>query len=128
MLETAIQTLLTWNSPITLASGVQVQAGRAREGWRAPYIVYHLFGWDRTDAHDGPLELHFKDFQISVFANTYAEAAAEAELVRQILDGFKGTVGAVRITACQFQDGRIIPEDDTNLFHASLDFKVQFYV
>jgi hypothetical protein len=66
-------------------------------------------------------------YQVSVFAQTYAEAKAVAAQVQAALQDYSGTVATVAINRIIFDGSAALYDDSTQTDHIALDFEVWYY-
>ncbi len=71
-----------------------------------PALAYQKISSPKTHSHSGPSHLAQSRFQFTCEADNYLAAKSLATAVRHCWDGFKGTVGSIRIDSALVQDDR----------------------
>jgi hypothetical protein len=71
--------------------------GRAPQNAALPFTIYQRISGERWGTLTGPSGLAQSRFQIDSYAATPEAAIAAAELIRQRIDGYSGTIGGVRL-------------------------------
>jgi len=89
--EAAIVVLMKQVPVHSHVNGRIAQAG-VPQGIARPNIIYQRINTNRRYSNDGPTKLPKATIQIGCWANSYPEANSLAKVVREKLDGFKGTV------------------------------------
>lgn len=72
----------------------------------APYpaVAYQRISTVRDLAHDGPAGMALARFQVTCVAETYAQARALANAVRETLDGFRGEMSGTTVHECAIEN------------------------
>jgi len=109
-----------------------IYAGIAPQSKRAPFIIFQRITGNKIRDLNGPSGLAQVVFQIDAYADGYLESKQFADVIRLILDGYRGTVtigdDSVRIAGVSFQAERDFVEDDVDpkLYRSSVDYLFTF--
>lgn len=117
--------------------GADVYAARAPQKARAPYVIYQqIFRSGIAFSLDGPSPLVQAEMQIDSYAATQAGAHGLADLIRQTLNGYRGSVAigqdsppdTVRIGAVRLTNQLDLPDDGTDpkLFRVMQEYLFTF--
>jgi hypothetical protein len=91
-------------SAIELATGRSAYPVLAPKSAALPYIVFGRNSTDRESVLVGGSTFPVGSFEVDVFAGSYTEAKALADLVRIGVHGFNGTASGVTITQSLLRD------------------------
>lgn len=119
MIEAALLDILTNNAPLTVAVSTRIYLEILPERTTLPAVVYRVLITEHEDCQDGRSLLATSRVEIEVFGNTGLDARNTAELVRQALHGFTGTVGDRKIHAVIDWSSSELFEDDTDIWDAT---------
>lgn len=125
-IEDAIRSYLT-GSPYPLIVGARVYSHRAPERPTTPYLVFFRISPEPIHSQTGPAGMIQRTFQFSAYSTVQSESLALGDAVRRLLDGFSGTMGALYVGSVLWRGDRMLFEDDTKLFHFSVDLRFQYY-
>lgn len=98
-IEAALYTKLTGDSAVAALVSARVYNTRLPQKPTYPAVAYARISTGETMAHDGPVGYETARFQIDSYAQTFSEARALADAVRDCLNGLHATVGGVVIHA-----------------------------
>lgn len=104
----------------------------APQGVNPPYVTFGESSEEGTPSHSGGSGgLCRTIFRIAVWADSYIEARRIGDLIRNLMDGYKGAAGTGTITSCFKSDARdryAPPQDGGNLgtFGRESDFRVRY--
>ena len=113
----------------TLLSTIETTyAGKAPQDADTPFIVYRAITRDGWDSLDGPSGMAQKSIQVDSYAIGSDDAKQLAGQVRQLLNGYGGTVSSVRIDSCRLLSETDLSELETDpkLERVSQDFLFTF--
>ena len=112
---------------------IPVYAGIVPNNVKEPYIIYQRVAGFKPARHiNGPSIFGQTTFQIDVYSNNYLEVKRIADEIRQILDGYKGTVtinsDSIRIAGCSMVSERDSVEENVEpkIYRASVDYDFMF--
>ncbi len=89
----ALRALLLANSELsTVVGGERIYPGQMPQGERSSSIVYSEVSDVGDYTLDGPTGLARPRYQVTAWAKTADAAAALGLLIKQVLDGYRGTV------------------------------------
>lgn len=89
-----------------------------------PAISYQLISLTPNDTKQQPSKYDESEFQVNVFAELIKDTIKIAGHVRRALDGYSGTVDAVRIPVVRFIDMNDNFEQDNEIKYTMLRFSV----
>lgn len=100
-------------SDIVAYIGDRVQDNETAQTMPRPYVVYTKVGSNPIADLSGPSGLNDESWQLSIIANTYAQARAIADLISgtrtlRRLDGYSGVLAGVSVRRCLLSDERDI--------------------
>lgn len=131
--EAALYSLLTTGSPNPVAAlvGTRVWPDVLPQAPLLPALRYQRISTPRSQYRtlDGRADYASPRFQIDVYATARLEAINIAQAVYQLLEGFHGTVGGLRIDAVSTDDEGADFEPDAGpagvgLYRQRLDFLI----
>lgn len=127
MIEKELYALLSTDEAIASRVGSRIYPVRRPQDSELPAITYFLVTGRGGHTHDGPDGLKHPLFQFSIWTKTregvdgYLEGIEIAALVRRRLDGLKlGIIEGIFLE----NEGPDLYEDDTEIHHRPLDFRV----
>jgi hypothetical protein len=97
MIEFALGTYLKTRTNVTNVTSTRVYGHKAPQSEAAPFIVYQQTGGDRFYHTTGASRLTEAEILITCRAKTYALAHTLFEVLRDELDGYRGTWNGVTI-------------------------------
>lgn len=130
MSEAAILALLKASAAVTAlvgsGSNARIYAMTAPQRVTTPYVTYQRISGERWRTMDGPTGMAQPRIQVDAFATTYAGTKALGTAVRQALDGYRGTIGGVRVGGIAIMTDMDLYESDVDpkLYRVSMDFMV----
>lgn len=89
-----------------------------------PLMVYGKITGVREHSLQGPTGMATPRYQIEAWAETYSGAKSLAKAMREALDGYRGTVGTVRIGSFLIQSERDIYEDAVGCYRVIQDYYI----
>ena len=125
LLEEGLVAYLKAQSP-TIA-GDRIYPFPLPQNWASPAITFQRISGVRERGLDGPHGRARPRIQIDVWAKQdYASAKNLAEELRQLLDGFAGTMGTVTVDAVSLESDRDLYEDQARINRVSMDFLISY--
>lgn len=124
MIEQALYTILSGHAGLTALVGSRIYPLILPQSPLLPAVIYQRVDAAREGTHDGPSGLAHPLFQLSCWALDFDQARAVVAQVRLALDGYTGTVGGVEIEAIQSGHEDDQYEQDTKIYHSSIDFDI----
>lgn len=130
--EAAIVTLLTGDTAgVNALIAGRIAAAAMPQGLARPNVVYQRIGTRRRYSNDGPTGLARARLQVSCYADTPKAAKQLAAAVREVLDGYSGTVGGCTIQALFLDDERDAPQPpatgrDLGVFGVQFDALIHY--
>lgn len=97
MIEFALATHLKSRPVVTAAVGSRIYADKAPQDAARPYIVYEIAGGERHYHSTGSSGLMESEISLRLHESTYLKARQLYEIIRNEIDGFRGTWGSVAI-------------------------------
>lgn len=97
MIEFALGTFLKTRTNVTNVTSTRVYGHKAPQGASAPFIVYQQTGGDRFYHTAGASRLTEAEILITCRGTSYVQAHTLFEVLRDELDGYRGTWNAVTI-------------------------------
>ena len=124
--ELAVYTILKNDAPVAALVGTRIFPSLAPQNAANPLIVYQRISADRITSLDGPSGLSWARVQVDCYAETYAGAKTLSAAIRVALEGYRGTVGGVRVGGISLETDRDLYENDPEpgLFRVTHDFTV----
>lgn len=124
--EAAIYALMMASSEISGAADDRIYPLVAPDCVATPYITYQRISGERWNSLAGSVGKAQPRIQIDVWAETYAAAKQLGDAIRRALDGYRGTVGGIRIGALRIESDQDFFENDPvpALYRVSMDFRV----
>jgi hypothetical protein len=128
MIESALRTRILGDAGISALIGTRIFPLILPQATSFPALTYQRISGERMHSHDGPSGLAGPRIQIDTWATSYIGAKQLADLIRQRIDGFKGTVGSDEIEGIFMDTEREFYEDGDllKLFRVSMDFFVYY--
>lgn len=122
-----IRTLLNDDATLTSLVGSKVRMGRMDQVEDYPAIVFRQISSMPNHHKLGTSEADQERWQVSTFAETYAEAYTIADRVRLVLDGVnQQTVNGVDVDGILFMDENGMPYDDkTDTVQVAQDYQIR---
>lgn len=120
MLETDLRTYLLSHDSLKSYISNRIYPGWIPENATMPCVAYLNVSGVRF--HDIPVG--FPRYQFSIFSKGYIEAKSIANEMRDILQRFKGDMGESKIIQIVFENEYENYENDTKLYHVTIDFKI----
>jgi hypothetical protein len=108
-IEAAIVAKLKADTDVDTDVGGRIAATRIPDALPRPNVVYERIGTERTVANDGPAGLVRATVQVSCYADSYAVAKSLAKKIRVALNGFRGTIGTLKVQSLLLDDERDAP-------------------
>lgn len=122
-----IRTLLNNDATLTSLVGSKVRMGRMDQVEDYPAIVFQQVSTMPNHHKLGTSEADQERWQVSSFAESYAEAYTIADRVRALLDGVnQQTVNGVDVDGVIFLDETALPYDDeTDTVQVAQDYQIR---
>lgn len=129
MIEQALLTALAADATLTAIVGTRIYPVTAPQGTAAAYVTYEKVTGNPHHDHGGSGNLRWARLSYMCHATTYSQAKAMADAMRNVLDGYRGTLDDVRIGSILSEEDADIGLDDvTRMQLVAVDFMVQYYV
>jgi len=112
-----IRTYLLTKSAITDLVATRIRPDVLAQGDALPAIIYTELYTNHQHTLTGAAGIEECLLELMCYSSTRAQADSLADLVRQQLQGFRGTAGAVEIISCLLDDtghGYEQPQDDSD--------------
>ena len=109
-----------------LTFGARVYFHKSPERPTEPYVTFQLIDVDPLETQQGPPTLRRRLYQFSAFSQYQSAALAAVDEVRARYDGYRGTLAGVDVRAMLLIGQRMFYEDDTKLFNAQVDLRIQY--
>lgn len=124
--EDAIYSLLSETVPLVALVGPadpRIYRVEFPQGVEYPALSYRLIDAPRDEELLGPNGLVDARLQFDMLAKTYEDASAVRDQLKELLNGYEGTVEGFEIIHSHFEDERDIPYDvATKSVGVQLDF------
>lgn len=89
-----------------------------------PAVVYQSISRAREESHSGPSGLYHPRIQLNCWDDSYTGAKKLAKRIIQALDGYKGTVGSIKIGKIKVANVLDDQEEETDMFRQIVDIIV----
>jgi len=119
MIEAALLEILGSSAPLTAVVSTRIFLEILPERTTLPAVVYRVLITEHEDCQDGRSLLATSRVELEVFGSTGLAARDMAELVRQALHGFTGTVGGRKIHAVIDWSSSELFEDEEDIWDAT---------
>ena len=131
MIEPAVRAQILSSTGVTALIG-SGNTGRAYdkrlpEGATLPAVTYQQISRDGFPDYDGVTQLARTRVQVDCWHTNGQGAADLAQVVRHVLDGFKGTVASTKILASFLLDEESGFEVETGLHRYRQDFQISYH-
>lgn len=111
LLPSVVHYLLYANASITAIVGDKIRIGKADQTDLPPYIIFRKTNGSFPKSKDGNSSLAMAMVEVELYAETYAQLATIATLVRQTLDGQAGTIDGHDIKLLTYETTRDTYQD-----------------
>jgi hypothetical protein len=130
-IKTALYTYLSTQSAITGVVSTKVYPGRAPTGASLPYITYSKLAEPPYHNFGGADIIANPTFEFECWANSDVTAESLMEALRNVLDGFRGTMATVdvrNIIMSSVDEDYTAPDDgsEQGIFRISADFEIWY--
>ncbi len=117
---------LSTASTITAIIGTNIYPDITPQNVDYPFIVYSIINSNPVDFKDGQSNLEEIDLQIDVYTQNYDTTQNLANLIRNRLDRFVGTVDGVEVQTINYvsSDSQVY-NADLNVYWMSIDFMIK---
>jgi NAD-dependent SIR2 family protein deacetylase len=117
---------LSTASNITAIIGTNIYPDITPQNVDYPFIVYSIINSNPVDFKDGQSNLEEIDLQIDVYTQNYDTTQNLANLIRNRLDRFVGTVEGVEVQTIKYvsSDSQVY-NADLNVYWMSIDFMIK---
>jgi NAD-dependent SIR2 family protein deacetylase len=117
---------LSTASNITAIIGTNIYPDITPQNVDYPFIVYSIINSNPVDFKDGQSNLEEIDLQIDVYTQNYDTTQNLANLIRNRLDRFVGTVEGVEVQTIKYvsSDSQVY-NADLNVYWMSVDFMIK---
>lgn len=129
-LEEALRTRLLADSTVSGLVGTRIFPLVIPQGQALPAIAYQRISGVREHTHAGASGLAHPRIQYACVAETFTQARAVADAVRQRLDGFAGVIGSVTVESIMIQNQmdnyNLSADNEASSYTTWLDFVVWY--
>ena len=125
-LEAELRTYTLAGAAVAGLVGTRMHARMLPQTPTLPAIVYQRVDTRRLHDLAGPDGLPRPRMQVTCWGSTPAVAHSVASVVRERLDGFKGTWGTLTIGSCLMVGERDLDDPDASRSGVALDFMIQY--
>jgi hypothetical protein len=117
---------LSTASNITAIIGTNIYPDITPQNVDYPFIVYSIINSNPVDFKDGQSNLEEIDLQIDVYTQNYDTTQNLANLIRNRLDRFVGTVEGVEVQSIRYMssDSQVY-NANLNVYWMSIDFMIK---
>lgn len=122
--EDAIFALLSQDEGVSAIVGARIYPLITPEEGAYPALSYFRVDGPREHALEGPAGFAHPRIQVDAWANDYATAKTLTEAVIAALDGYRGAVAGVSVSAIIALGDHDLYEPRTKTFHRAADFEV----
>ena len=110
----------------TLIGGAgDVYPGRATQTAKAPFMVYHILAVDPADTKQAPSTVDTYRIQLNIYGEVLSDCDDLNAAIRAILDGYSGTVGAVKVDSARYIGEVDLFDDQAQYYCRSVDYKIR---
>ena len=120
-----IYTLLNTDAAVAAEVGTRIFPMRVAQGAAMPNVRYEVVGVNPNETKSGVSTEDSVRVQIDVRAGTYTKAVQVAQLVRERLDFYRGTVAGNRVDGIKYLMTRDDGDDDLEIHMRMMDFQVR---
>ena len=123
MIGKVIYGRLTTDAAVTGICGLNIFPDIAPQNVQYPFMVYTIINSLPVDFKDGQSNLEEITLQIDVYTNNYETTQTLANIVRNRLDRFVGTVNSISVQTIKYMssDSQVY-NADLNVYWMSMDF------
>jgi hypothetical protein len=125
-LEAELRTYTLAGVAVAGLVGTRMHARMLPQAPTLPAIVYQRIDTRRLHDLAGPDGLPRARMQVTCWGSTPAVAYSVASVVRERLDGFKGTWGTLTIGSCLCVGERDLDDPEASRNAVALDFMIQY--
>lgn len=122
----ALVAFLLADSGIAAVVGTRVCPMRLPQGVKGDSIVYTRVSGEGDHHMQGPSGLARVRMQIDAWSKTIPAAAALANLVKELIDGYQGTMGLVEVQGIFFDGEREDYDDTAEMYRVSRDYIIVY--
>jgi hypothetical protein len=126
VLESDFTSFLEGNAPLVALRGDRVYPDILPQNPTLPAQTYVRIVGISEVAQTGPSQLAHCRMQLSSWGKTYGDAKTLAETSRQVLAGFKGTMGSTVIQGIFVLDTRDLYQDEPKQYRTDYDFEIWY--
>ena len=123
-IEEAIFSKLTGEAAVTNLVGTRVYPFQMPQNPIYPAVVYSRVSTRRDMDHSGPGDMAWARFQFDCYGTSYASVKGLANVVRQVLHGFTGTVSGVDFCRVSFLNEVDDFEPQAEIHWVAVDFQI----
>ena len=123
-LESALFTLITTNDPVAAVMGTRLYPDVIPQDQAMPAGHYRTVTNRPATAHSGAAGVEFSTVRFSIFAPLRADAIALRELIKPVVNGYKGTAGGETLDAVFYREGVNTFDVESGLYAAQFDLIV----
>lgn len=103
-IENALVSLLKADDALNARVSGRVFPAVIKQGIQLPSVVFQRYATNRQYGAGGSVSLLTANFQITVWAESYTEAAEIGDLIRAAANGYTGTVSDIAIDHIEILD------------------------
>ena len=125
-LRPALREFLLADPAIAAAVVDRIFPSRIPQGTRGSCIVYNRISDQGFHVYEGPLGFARPRYQLDSWASNPDTAAGLANLIKERLDGFAGSMGSVTVQGALFQSLFEAYDPEADLYRVSQDYLIMF--
>lgn len=126
-IDNALYALITDDESCAAQIGTRVYPLVIPQNAELPAVCYQTITTQRQYTHDGPSLTPSARMQITIKAASYGDAVVVANLIRNLLEGYKGTVSEVQIAGVFLDNEYDGFNLDTRSYTVRQDYRIQYY-
>src|SRR6478736_5980390 len=124
MIGGAIYKLLTDNADFAAIAGDRVYPLRVAQTALLPAVAYQTISNSPTNCKEGDAGLDRKRLQINIYSEDYDQQEELAEITRNLLSSFSGTVDGVTIRNITYETETDLHDDAADIFFKAQDYTI----
>lgn len=125
-IEEALRTLVTTSAAFVQLGGLGWYPNLVPQNAKLPAVAYQVISTHPAHSHSGPVGLIKRNFQFTIDARSYAEVKKMSCTLRQVLDGYRGTVDGVVIGAILWQNENDGYFDESEITTVRQDYMIEY--
>jgi hypothetical protein len=126
-IDEALYALITGDAGCREQLGTRVYPLMIPQNAALPAVCYQTITTQRKYSHQGPTLTPAARIQITIKAASYDNAVVVGNLIRTLLEGYKGISGGVRLAGVFLENEYDGFNLDTRSFTVRQDYRIQYY-